>query len=72
MLQFNAEFLRCRFNLAVAVAKTANHNADEKDGDNEGKDADNDGAAEPRAPGQNLETRKNRKRDEFARDRTCK
>ena len=59
MLQFNAELLRRRFDFAVAVAETANHNADEKDGNDEGKDADNHGAAEPRAPGQNLETREN-------------
>ncbi len=55
MLQFNAELLRRRFNLAVAVAEASDCNAYEEDGDNEGKDAGDDGAAEPRAPGQNLE-----------------
>ena len=58
MLQFDAELLRRRFDFAVAVAETANHNADEKDGDDERKDADDDGAAEPRVPGQNLDTRR--------------
>ncbi len=62
VLQLNAKLLRSRFNLAVAVAEAPDRNANEKDGDDEGKDAGDDGAAEPRAPGQDLEKGTRRKK----------